>query len=529
MTVSDSRLEFDAPELVLGTGQLSLCLPEGLEELDVALVIDIYQLDHPVHPEGHLGWWRVEVDQLPPCLELELTVEDGQLRPALTESTGRWINPVPVASRSWLLLAVLRRRTTNAIVALERVPVFLDATERDAFRNRLDRDWMLPRYATANYLPQRDATVRIVSRNIMPRDAVGELALNARRLFSQNGYAVTLYATDFPLELNDVIRSADRLSSDVAPGDTVLYFHSTFDPNLPALLATRDTRRLAYFHGLTDPRLVQVFDPEMAQNLERGIEQIRFLQGFDVVATNSARNARLLLSHFDDDAGWSPDSIPVIPPALLPSQGEALAEGPGGRRRALLTVGRIKSHKKIEDVLSLFAEYLKLDPEAECWIVGSDQDRPYRDYLTWVEQRQLALPPGKVTWWGSIPQVQLDGLYSTAMAYVSMSEDEGFCLPLFEAMRAGVPVFAYGLDPVVEVMGRAGHYFDRKDMPHIAQAIHDLESQSERRAEVIERQSHRAAALARQMDGTAFLDLLVPGASATRSARSRQPAGQRSD
>jgi hypothetical protein len=35
-----------------------------------------------------------------------------------------------------------------------------------------------------------------------------------------------------------------------------------------------------------------------------------------------------------------------------------------------LYVGRVKSHKRIEDILHLLAEYRLLDPSARCKIVG---------------------------------------------------------------------------------------------------------------------------------------------------------------
>jgi glycosyltransferase involved in cell wall biosynthesis len=47
---------------------------------------------------------------------------------------------------------------------------------------------------------------------------------------------------------------------------------------------------------------------------------------------------------------------------------------------------------------------------------------------------------------------------------VSLSEHEGFCVPLVEAMAADVPVLAYAAGAVPETLGGAGMLLDPKDL-----------------------------------------------------------------
>src|SRR5450432_2414453 len=99
-------------------------------------------------------------------------------------------------------------------------------------------------------------------------------------------------------------------------------------------------------------------------------------------------------------------------------------------RPTFIHVGRVTSHKRIEDVLHLLAEYRRLDPQAQVVIVGLSDSAAYRDYLRWVQIEQLNLPEDAVAWRGAVSDSDLDSLYSEAAVYVSMSEHEGFCLPL---------------------------------------------------------------------------------------------------
>src|SRR4029079_7117005 len=117
---------------------------------------------------------------------------------------------------------------------------------------------------------------------------------------------------------------------------------------------------------------------------------------------------------------------------------------PGVSGLRLLTVGRIRPHKKIEHLLELFAEFLKITPDADLTIVGLPGSKAYADYLSWVQQH-FQLPEDKVHWRGSVGEDELAEEYGRASVYLSMSEDEGFGLPLLEAMVHGVPVVAFDI------------------------------------------------------------------------------------
>jgi glycosyltransferase involved in cell wall biosynthesis len=52
-----------------------------------------------------------------------------------------------------------------------------------------------------------------------------------------------------------------------------------------------------------------------------------------------------------------------------------------------------------------------------------------------------------------------------------MSEHEGFCVPVLEAMELGVPVVAYAAAAVPETLGGAGVLVDEKDPLEVAKAV----------------------------------------------------------
>jgi glycosyltransferase involved in cell wall biosynthesis len=83
--------------------------------------------------------------------------------------------------------------------------------------------------------------------------------------------------------------------------------------------------------------------------------------------------------------------------------------------------------------------------------------------------------------------------YRHAAVYISMSEHEGFCVPLLEAMAADVPVLAYAAAAVPDTLGGAGVQFAPKDLEYAAELLGALAFDDELRAQVIAGQRRRVA------------------------------------
>ena len=89
-----------------------------------------------------------------------------------------------------------------------------------------------------------------------------------------------------------------------------------------------------------------------------------------------------------------------------------------------------------------------------------------------------------------------DGVYARADAYLCMSEHEGFCAPLVEALARGVPVVARRAAAVPETLGGAGLLVDEPDLlPLAAEALHEVVSSQETRAGLAAAAARRHAEL----------------------------------
>src|SRR5207244_1443386 len=93
---------------------------------------------------------------------------------------------------------------------------------------------------------------------------------------------------------------------------------------------------------------------------------------------------------------------------------------------------------------------------------------------------------------------ELFGWYRAANAYVSLSEHEGFGVPLVEAMAFDVPVIAYASSAVPDTLGDAGIALAAKDPATMLAALTRLHEDRRHRTQVIQSQRGRLLRFSRK-------------------------------
>lgn len=158
-----------------------------------------------------------------------------------------------------------------------------------------------------------------------------------------------------------------------------------------------------------------------------------------------------------------------------------------------LVVGRISPHKCLEDCILIFDYYQRyINRRCRLFFVGSfDGTEAYKNRLQHLQRR---LGTENVYYTGMVSRSDLHAYYLSADCYLSMSEHEGFCVPLIEAMRFKVPIVAYAGGAVEETLRGAGLLFCEKDWPLMAEAA----------AVVIEDREQRGALLTRQNEAVEY-------------------------
>jgi glycosyltransferase involved in cell wall biosynthesis len=103
--------------------------------------------------------------------------------------------------------------------------------------------------------------------------------------------------------------------------------------------------------------------------------------------------------------------------------------------------------------------------------------------------------PGRVHWLGRVEAEELPGLMQHALALVMPSVEEGFGLPVLEAMAAGTPVIHSDQPALCEAADGAGMAFTRQDPRELATFLTEVASDAVRRCDMVAAGRARAAAL----------------------------------
>jgi glycosyltransferase involved in cell wall biosynthesis len=158
----------------------------------------------------------------------------------------------------------------------------------------------------------------------------------------------------------------------------------------------------------------------------------------------------------------------------------------------VLFVGRLMPHKRQDEVIRTFALYSREHaPDARLVLVGEPLTPRYAAELHAVAD---ALAPGAVRFERSLSAAELADRYRSAHAFLCLSEHEGFCIPVLEALHFGLPVVARPNGAVPEVAGDAALYVSDDDAAVIAELVHLAVGDAELRAELRRRGQARAAA-----------------------------------
>ncbi len=151
-------------------------------------------------------------------------------------------------------------------------------------------------------------------------------------------------------------------------------------------------------------------------------------------------------------------------------------------------VGRYAPQKKWEDLIHFFAVWKKKHQQAMLFCVGSIIGA-FDGYFKKLENlvKNLGLEDS-IFFKTNLTDEEVVEVMEKSSAFVSMSEHEGFCLPLLEAFGVAIPVFAFDACAVKSTMKDGGFLFQEKDYTQLTNTITDIISNKTKITDLIKNQ-----------------------------------------
>lgn len=325
-------------------------------------------------------------------------------------------------------------------------------------------------------------------------DAISNEAVLIRDLCAQHGLDSDIRCPRRGAAPGDkhLVKDVESLPADVKPDDIAL-LHLSIGSRCNDIFPKLPCRRAILYHNITPPRFFERLNPSVSQVLADGLEQVKALRGSaHSTWADSAFNAREL-----EAVGY--ENVGVLPLLIDENYGKGDNDKvtyPGMLDPPMtnfLFVGRLAPNKRHDRILSVVSAYQRyVDEKCRLTIVGGAGGAEVYKTMLLGDVYTYALRNVEFT--DFVDDHRLNTYYATASAFLCMSDHEGFCAPLLEAMAWRVPVFAVRAGAVPETMGGAGVLFDYDTRPEtMAEAIGRVLKDPALKEAVIRKQNERLA------------------------------------
>jgi glycosyltransferase involved in cell wall biosynthesis len=270
------------------------------------------------------------------------------------------------------------------------------------------------------------------------------------------------------------------------------YYLMPYRSGVPTVLSAYDVIPLIYPQYYTAAqRLIFRLAHTLAVKTARLTVAISEATRTDLIQRLGARPDRILVTPLAADPCFAPQSTAAI---------QAVREKYHLPERYVLYVGSNKPHKNLARLVAAFSSVQRPTSNVQLVIAGSWDER-------YPEAKQLAEGNDRIRFLGPISDADLPALYSSALAFVFVSEYEGFGLPPLEAMACGTPVIASNTSSLPEVVGDAGLLVDPHDVGAIAAALARIMDDAVLQADLKQRSLARAAQFSWEQTARLTLDV----------------------
>ena len=342
--------------------------------------------------------------------------------------------------------------------------------------------------------------------SLAPRDAIGSHTLAVQRALREAGVESDIYAGETHRELRS---SARRYKEFAAANDAVVMYHAAIGCTLGEWISTRPETKVLDYHNITPPEFFEAWQPETGLLLAQGRAQLsKLAPQCEIGLADSAYNAQEL-------SALGCANTAVVPIFIDPSTWGALDQDVRDQLKRTkrgtdwLFVGRVAANKSHHDLICAFAMYRRVfDPHARLWLVGGISSGEYWHALHRLAERLGVL--NDVAFVGSVSQGELGAYFDAADVFVCVSDHEGFCVPVIEAMWWNTPVVAFGSSALPDTIGDAGVVLAHKQPAVVAAAVDRVVRDETLRHELIERGLRRVDDFAPHRTAATLLRSLAP-------------------
>jgi len=328
-------------------------------------------------------------------------------------------------------------------------------------------------------------------------DAVGNSIREIKKILIELGYESEIFAQHIDPKITKIKRYSDYSKYSSHENILIVHYSIGYDWDVLNFIKSLPDKKILIYHNITPSDYFRGVNDTYEYFTKRGRDELKeFIKIVSIALGDSQFNENELRA-----TGFKNTDVLPIP---LDFAKYEIAGSPDIIRKYsdgavnILTVARVCPNKKIEDVIKSFYYYKKaINPKSRLFLVGSSEgmDNYYSQLMSLINRLELE----DVFFTGHVSFEELVSYYRCSQIFITLSEHEGFCVPLLESMFFGIPIIAYNSSAIPYTMGDAGILINEKDPIVTAELFNLLTHESAFRDRIIRKEKAHLELFNRQV------------------------------
>ena len=291
-------------------------------------------------------------------------------------------------------------------------------------------------------------------------DAISDEMLEIQSALREKGHNSEIFIRFYEPRMAKYIHDFREYKTFSSP-DNVVIFHFSIGSPVSKLFFRIPDKKIMIYHNITPSSYFLDYHRILTRECYKGRLEIKlFVDKVDLALGDSEYNRKEL-----EQLGYR--NTGILPLLLnldkFDSPGDPVVHRIYDNGKwTVLFVGRVIPNKKFEDVIKVFTFYKKFfNPNSQLILAGDyrGMERYYFALQGLIDRLEIQ----DVHLTGHVDFRELVSYFKLADVYLSMSEHEGFGVPLLEAFHNRIPVVAFKAGAVEETMNGKGVLLAEKE------------------------------------------------------------------
>lgn len=313
-------------------------------------------------------------------------------------------------------------------------------------------------------------------------DAISDEMMEIQSALRREGHDSEIFIRFFEPRMAEHIHDFREYRRFSSPENVVIFHFSIGSPVSKMFFRIPDKKVMIY-HNITPYSFFLDYHRILTRECYKGrLELKKFADRVDLALGDSEFNRKEL-----EEVGYA--ATGVLPLLLNFEKFEGKADDSirriyGGGKTTILFIGRVIPNKRFEDVMRAFYFYQRYyNPHSQLILAGDY--RGMERYFGALQDFMGRMEVKDVHFTGHVEFSELLAYFRLADVYLSMSEHEGFGVPLLESFHLGIPVIAYDAGAVEETMNGGGVLLRDKSFSRTAALIDKVVRDGEFRKKIV--------------------------------------------